>query len=93
VPISKDVSDEYVEVSPKEVLPEVDYLNSPSNPPKVESLTLQNALNGFFSPQILNLIVYIKHHKHISRGENLPITILVRGTGRAWTSLKRRFYS
>jgi hypothetical protein len=63
--ISEDVSDEDVEVSPEEALPQEDDITPPSDPPKVEPLISLNALTGFSAPQTLKLIGYIKHMKVI----------------------------
>jgi hypothetical protein len=63
--ISKDVSNEEFEVSPKEELPKTDDPTLPSNPPKFEPLISLNALTGFSAPQNLKLIGYSKHGKVI----------------------------
>jgi hypothetical protein len=58
--MSKDVSkeEEYVSRLPK--IPPPDDLNHPSDPHEFEPLISMNALIGFFSPQTLKLIGYIK---------------------------------
>jgi hypothetical protein len=63
--ISEDVSDEDVDVSPVEELPQADDPTPPSDPPEVEPLISLNALTGFSAPQTLKLIGYIKHRKVI----------------------------
>jgi len=68
--IWEDVSDEDVDISPDAELPPKDNLLFPFDPPKVEPLISLNALIGFFSPQTLKLIDYIKHRKFIILVEN-----------------------
>jgi hypothetical protein len=63
--ISKYFSNEYVKVSPEEDLTQERHLTSPSYPPKVEPLILLNALTGFYTPQTIKLIGYIKQKKFI----------------------------
>jgi hypothetical protein len=63
--ISEDVFDEDVEVSPEVALPQIYDITLPYDPPEVEPLISLNALTGFFSPQTLKLIGYIKHMKVI----------------------------
>jgi hypothetical protein len=63
--ILEDVSDEDVEVSPKVMLPPIDDLMSPSNPPEVDPVISSHALTSFSTPQTLKLIGYIKHWKVI----------------------------
>jgi len=63
--ISEDVSDEYVEVSLEEKLPNTNDITLPFDPLEVEPLILLNALTGFSAPQTLKLIGYIKHMKFI----------------------------
>jgi hypothetical protein len=63
--ISEDVSDEYVEVSPKEVLPPTEYIRPHYDPPDVEPLISLHAITGFSPPQTLKLIGYIKNMKVI----------------------------
>jgi hypothetical protein len=57
---------EDVDVSPVEELPQVDDLTHPSDPPEVEPLISLHALTGFYAPQTLKLIGYIKHRKSSS---------------------------
>jgi len=68
--ISKDVVDEDAKVSLEAVLPRENDLMPPSDPPKVEPLISLNALTGFFAPQTLKLIGYIKHRKVIILVDN-----------------------
>jgi len=68
--ISKDVSDEYVEVSREAKLPQTYNIYPPSDPPEVEPLILLNDLIGFSAPQTLKSIGYIKHMKFIILVDN-----------------------
>jgi hypothetical protein len=63
--ISEDVSKEDVEAPLVSVSSEPTDITPPSYPPEVEPIISLNVLTGFFSPQTLNLIGYIKHRKVI----------------------------
>jgi hypothetical protein len=63
--ISEDVSEEEVEAPPMVESTEPTNLNPPSDPPEVELVISLNVLIGFFAPQTLKLIGYIKHWKVI----------------------------
>jgi hypothetical protein len=63
--ISEDVSEEDVEAPLMSMSPEATDITPPSNPPEVELIISLNALIGFFSPQTLKLIGYIKYRKVI----------------------------
>jgi hypothetical protein len=63
--ISKDVSEEDVEVPLVSVSLEPTDITPPSDPPEVEPVISLNALTGFSSPQTLKIIGYIKHRKVI----------------------------
>jgi hypothetical protein len=63
--ISKDVSEEDVEAPLVLVSPKPTNITPPSDPPEVEPVISLNCLTGFFSPQTLKLIGYIKHRKVI----------------------------
>jgi hypothetical protein len=61
--ILEDVSEDDVE-APLMVMPPKPIDMAPSSdPPKVESVISLNFITGFFSPQTLKLIVYIKNRK------------------------------
>jgi hypothetical protein len=61
--ISKDVSDENVDVPHVEEPPQEDDHTPLSNPPKFEPLISLNSLTCFSAPQALKLIGYIKNMK------------------------------
>jgi hypothetical protein len=61
--ISKDVFDEYFEVSSKAVLPTTNGIMPPYDPPKVEPLISLHILTRFSTPQTLKFIGYIKNRK------------------------------
>jgi hypothetical protein len=63
--VNEDSSEEYVVVPPVEELPSPYDLTPPSDPPEVDSGISINALTGFFYPQILKLIGYIKNREVI----------------------------
>jgi hypothetical protein len=63
--ISEDVSEEDVETPLVSESPETTDITSPSDPPKIELVISLNDLTGFFAPQTLKLIGYIKHMKVI----------------------------
>jgi hypothetical protein len=65
IAIVEDVSNENVEVSPKEELPQNLYITSPSYPTEIKPQILLNPLTRFSTPQTLKLIGYIKHRKVI----------------------------
>jgi hypothetical protein len=62
--ISKDVSDEDVDVPHVEEIPQPNDHTPPSDPLEVELLISLNSLR-FYTPQTLKLIGYIKHRKVI----------------------------
>jgi hypothetical protein len=69
--MSEDVSKEEAYASSiLELSPPVD-INPPYDPPEVEPLISLNAFIGFYSPQTLKLIGYIKHLKFIILVENV----------------------
>jgi hypothetical protein len=59
--ISEDVSEEDFEASLVSMSPEPTDMTPPSDPPEVELVISLNALTGFFAPQTLKIIGYIKH--------------------------------
>jgi hypothetical protein len=61
--ISKDVFEYEIEASHATKLPQPTPITLPSHPPEVEPVISLNALTGFFVPQTLKLIGYIKKHK------------------------------
>jgi hypothetical protein len=61
--ISEDVSEEDIEAPLVSVSPESPNMTPPSDPPEVEPIISLNALTGFYAPQTLKLIGYIKHRK------------------------------
>jgi hypothetical protein len=63
--IFEDISEEDVETPLVSESPEIIDITPPSDPPKVESVISLNALTGFYAPQTLKLIGYIKHRKVI----------------------------
>jgi hypothetical protein len=63
--ISEDISEEDVETPLMSESPEITNITPPSEPPEVEPVISLNALFGFFAPQTLKLIGYIKHQKVI----------------------------
>jgi hypothetical protein len=63
--ISEDISEEDIETPLVSESPETPDITPPSNPPEVESIISLNALTGFYTPQTLKLIGYIKHQKVI----------------------------
>jgi hypothetical protein len=63
--ISEDISEEDVETPLVSESPESTDITPPSDPPEVEPVISLNALTGFFAPQTLKLIGYIKHRKVI----------------------------
>ena len=63
--ISEDIFDEEDEVPPVEELPLIDETTPPTDPPEFEPMILLHALNGFYAPQTLKLIQYIKNRKVI----------------------------
>jgi hypothetical protein len=63
--ISKDVSEEDVEAPLVAASPEPTDMTPHSDPLEVEPVISLNALTGFFAPQTLKLIGYIKHRKVI----------------------------
>jgi hypothetical protein len=70
VAISKDVSDEEVEFSPKEEIPKTNDPTMPSDPLEVEQLISLNAITCFSAPQTLKLIGYTKQRKVIILVDN-----------------------
>jgi hypothetical protein len=65
IAISKEISEEDEETPSVSESPESTDITPPSNRPEVEPVISLNALTGFFSPQTLKLIGYIKHQKVI----------------------------
>jgi hypothetical protein len=63
--ISEDVSKEDVEAPLVSMSPEPIDITPPSDPLEVEPVISLNALTGFYAPQTLKLIGYIKHRKVI----------------------------
>jgi hypothetical protein len=63
--ISEDISEQDVETPLVSESLEITNITPPSDPPEVEPVISLNALTGFFAPQTLNLIGYIKHRKVI----------------------------
>jgi hypothetical protein len=63
--VTEDISEEDVVVPPMEELPPPSNLTLPSDPPNVDPVISLNSLNGFFTPQTLKLISYIKNRKFI----------------------------
>jgi hypothetical protein len=63
--ISEDILEEDIETPLMSESPETPYITPPSDPPEVEPVISLNALTGFFAPQTLKLISYIKHRKVI----------------------------
>jgi hypothetical protein len=63
--ISEEISEENEETPSMFESPESIDITPPSDPPEVEPVISLNALTGFFAPQTLKLIVYIKHRKVI----------------------------
>jgi len=63
--ISEDISEKDVQITLVCESPESTDITPPSNPPEVEPIISLNALTGFFAPQTLKLIHYIKHRKVI----------------------------
>jgi hypothetical protein len=63
--ISEDILEEDVETPLVPESLEITDITPPSDPPEVEPIISLNALTGFFSPQTLKLIGYIKHRKVI----------------------------
>jgi hypothetical protein len=63
--ISEDVSEEDVEAPLVSVSLEPTDITLPLDPPEVEPVISLNALTGFFAPQTLKLIGYIKRRKVI----------------------------
>jgi hypothetical protein len=61
--IFEDISEEDVETPRVSESPEITNITPPLDPPKVEPVISLNALTGFFAPQTLKLIDYIKHRK------------------------------
>jgi hypothetical protein len=61
--ILEDISEEDVETPLVPESPKINDINPPSDPPEVEPIISLNALIGFFAPQTLKLIGYIKHRK------------------------------
>jgi hypothetical protein len=61
--ISEDISEEDVETPLVSESPETTNITPPSDPPEVEPVISLNALTGFFVPQTLKLISYIKHRR------------------------------
>jgi hypothetical protein len=61
--ISEDISEEDVGTPLVSESPEITNKTPPSDPPEVELIISLNSLIGFFTPQILKLIGYIKHWK------------------------------
>jgi hypothetical protein len=61
--ISEHISEEDVETLLVPESPEITEITPPSDPPEVETIIFLNALTGFFAPQTLKLIGYIKHWK------------------------------
>jgi hypothetical protein len=59
--ILEDVSEEDVEAPLMSVSLEPTDITPPLDPPEVELVISLNSLNGFFAPQTLKLIGYIKH--------------------------------
>jgi hypothetical protein len=63
--ISEDVSEDDVEAPLVVASPEAIDMTAPSNPIEVKLIISLNSLTGFFAPQALELIGYIKHQKVI----------------------------
>ena len=63
--ISENISEENVETPLVSESPKITDITPPLDPPKVEPIISLNALTGFFAPQTLKLIGYIKHRKVI----------------------------
>jgi hypothetical protein len=63
--ISEDISEEDVETPLVFESPETPDITPPSDPPEVEPVISLNDLTGFFAPQTLKLIGYIKHRNFI----------------------------
>jgi hypothetical protein len=63
--ISEDVLEEDVETPLVSESPKTMDITPPSDPPEVEPVISLNALTGFFAPQTLKIIGYIKHRKVI----------------------------
>jgi hypothetical protein len=63
--ISEDISEEDVETPFVSESPESTDITPPSDPPEVEPIISLNSFTGFFAPQTLKLIGYIKHRKVI----------------------------
>jgi hypothetical protein len=63
--ISEDVSEEDVESPLMSVSPEPTDITPPLDPLEFKPVISLNSLTGFFSPQTINLIGYIKHRKFI----------------------------
>jgi hypothetical protein len=63
--ISKDILEEDVATPLMPESVEITDINPPADPLKVELIISLNALTGFYAPQTLNLIGYIKHRKVI----------------------------
>jgi hypothetical protein len=61
--ISEDISEEDVETPLVSESPEITNITPPSNPAEVEPMISLNTFIGFFAPQTLKLIGYIKHQK------------------------------
>jgi hypothetical protein len=68
--ISEDISEEDGETPLVSESPEITDITLPSDPPAVELVISINALTGFFAPQTLKLIGYIKHRKVIILVDN-----------------------
>jgi hypothetical protein len=64
--ISEDVSEDDVEVPLVAESPEPTDMNPLFDPPEFEPAISVNDITGFFSPQNIKLIGYIKHHKVIT---------------------------
>jgi hypothetical protein len=63
--ITEDISEEDIETPLVFESPETPDITPPSDPTEVEPVISLNALTGFFAPQTLKLISYIKHRKFI----------------------------
>jgi hypothetical protein len=63
--ISEDIQEDDDDTSPVPESPETSEINPPSDPPAEEPIISLNALSGFYAPQTLKLIGYIKHRKVI----------------------------
>ena len=63
--ISEDISEDDVKDPPVVESHEPTDMTPPFDPPEVESVISLNALTGFYSPQTIKLIGYIKHRKVI----------------------------